>query len=225
MGISNKMIETIGKAEVCLEIAGYKINTTLVIVNQEIGPKFSYDWILGRNTLKQLPFVLNLQTGELENKSTSMLAVEPNCPPIQNIDVATVIMKNIVLEDAVKRDCFYKTIKKNLSIFSKNDYDIGKCTIRAPTIILSNDTPLQCKPFRTPEKYRNELKNTIKNLLAAGIIEESNSPWTANVVLVQKSNGSLRPLNTVTIPDPYPLPKIEELIHKVSGKNFILAWI
>nr|CAD2193912.1 unnamed protein product [Meloidogyne enterolobii] len=61
-------------------------------------------------------------------------------------------------------------------------------------------------------------------MLETGIIEESNTPWVSNLVLVQKSDGKLRPcvdfrpLNKVTITDPYPLPRMDEVINKVAGK-------
>ncbi|GBN53915.1 Retrovirus-related Pol polyprotein from transposon 297 [Araneus ventricosus] len=70
------------------------------------------------------------------------------------------------------------------------------------------------------------MKNQINILLDAGIIQPSTSPYCAPVLLVKKSDGSfrlvadLRKLNSKTIPDNFPLPKIDEMIDQLSGATF-----
>ncbi|GBM97994.1 Retrovirus-related Pol polyprotein from transposon 297 [Araneus ventricosus] len=70
------------------------------------------------------------------------------------------------------------------------------------------------------------MKNQINILLDAGIIQPSTSPYCAPVLLVKNSDGSfrlvadLRKLNSKTIPDNFPLPKIDEMIDQLSGAKF-----
>uniref|UniRef100_A0A914CIU8 Reverse transcriptase domain-containing protein n=1 Tax=Acrobeloides nanus TaxID=290746 RepID=A0A914CIU8_9BILA len=88
---------------------------------------------------------------------------------------------------------------------------------------LSNDKPISCKPRRVPAKYREELRKHIDQLLASGVMVESDTPWVSNIVLVPKKDGSLRPcidfraLNSVIVPDRYPIPRIDALLDKIGS--------
>lgn len=77
--------------------------------------------------------------------------------------------------------------------------------------------PVSLPPYRIPVRWKSKLATEIKTLLRLEIIEPSASPWAAPVVCVTKPDGSLwmcidyRALNKVTLPDPYLMPRIEEL--------------
>ena len=64
-------------------------------------------------------------------------------------------------------------------------------------------------------------------MLQAGIVETSNSSWAAPIVLVQKKDGTLRfcvdyrKLNAISKVDPYPMPRIDELLDKLGKAKFL----
>jgi len=66
----------------------------------------------------------------------------------------------------------------------------------------------------------------IEEMKSQGVIEESRSPWTSFVVMVKKKNGSLRfcvdyrKLNSITVKDSYPLPRIEDILDQLSGNSW-----
>lgn len=59
-----------------------------------------------------------------------------------------------------------------------------------------------------------------------GIIEPYTSPWSSNIVLVRKKDGSLRfcidfrQLNNITIKDYHPLPRIDDTLDALSGSKY-----
>ncbi|KAL3084680.1 hypothetical protein niasHT_031565 [Heterodera trifolii] len=70
-------------------------------------------------------------------------------------------------------------------------YDLGSCTAGEHDIVTTSDTPVSSKPHRTPFKYRDELQKHIDQLLASGVMVESDTPWVSNIVLVQKKDEPL----------------------------------
>ena len=82
--------------------------------------------------------------------------------------------------------------------------------------------PCHVKPYRFSESQKNEMKEQISTLLQKGWIRPSSSPWRAPVLLVPKKDGTwrfcvdFRNLNAVTVRDSFPLPRIDDLLHKVG---------
>ncbi|GFU65013.1 retrovirus-related Pol polyprotein from transposon 297 [Trichonephila clavipes] len=87
--------------------------------------------------------------------------------------------------------------------------------------------PVSTAPFRLSPNRKEHLRKEIDNLLAHNIIEECESPYAAPVVLVPKSNGTVRlcidyrKLNAITIPDKYPLPLMDVLLHDAKSTAFM----
>ena len=90
----------------------------------------------------------------------------------------------------------------------------------------------ECKPVRShpylisPTKLQG-VKTEIQTLVQMGILVPSYSPWSSPIVPIVKPDGSIRlcvnyrRVNAVTVPDPYYMPLIEELIAKVGESNFL----
>ena len=90
-----------------------------------------------------------------------------------------------------------------------------------------NSTPVAVPPYRMTPAKKEILKKELDDLLARGIIEECESPYASPVVLVPKPDGSMRlcidyrKLNAVTVPDTYPLPRMDDLLHEAKHTSFM----
>lgn len=83
--------------------------------------------------------------------------------------------------------------------------------------------PFKEAPRRVPLFKREILDQEIGKLLDQGIIEKSSSPWSSQLVLVQKKDKSwrvcvdYRRLNAKTIKDAYPIPRIDDNLDALAG--------
>ena len=83
--------------------------------------------------------------------------------------------------------------------------------------------PISKAPYRMAPAELKELKSQLEEMLEAGFIRPSTSPWGAPVLFVKKKDGSLRlcidyrQLNKDTIKNKYPLPRIDDLSDQLQG--------
>ena len=124
------------------------------------------------------------------------------------------------------RDVCVELLHKWKDVFSRSDDDIGHTTAVRHRIDLYDDIPFKQRPRRIPPSMLEEVKSHLRQLLSAGVIRKSKSPWSSNVVLVRKKDGSLRTcidfrqLNSKTIKDSYALPRIDEILECMSGSSY-----
>ena len=97
----------------------------------------------------------------------------------------------------------------------------------APPLLFEHLTP-QCKPIATPSrKYCQEdrifIASEITRMLSEGIIEPSNSPWRAQVVVTKNERHKKRlvidysqTINRFTTLNAYPLPRIDETVNRIA---------
>lgn len=91
--------------------------------------------------------------------------------------------------------------------------------------------PINQKKYRLPHSHKKIIEDTIEELLHNNIIEHSTSPWNSPLLVVNKkpdNNGNpkhrvvvdFRKLNSHTLGDAYPLPRIDDILDQLSNSKY-----
>ncbi len=81
-------------------------------------------------------------------------------------------------------------------------------------------------PYRLPEHKKKVVQEELKAMLELGVIEESHSDWASPIVLVPKTDGSVRfcvdyrRVNAVSKFDAYPMPRVDEMLDRLGSARF-----
>ena len=78
------------------------------------------------------------------------------------------------------------------------------------------------RPRRYSPMETQAIKLEVDKLLDAKVCRPSHSPYASNPLLVKKPDGSMRmcidyrPLNAITVPDPYPMPRADDIFDSIG---------
>lgn len=81
--------------------------------------------------------------------------------------------------------------------------------------------------YRVNSVKRSVMRQEVDYLLKNGLAKPSSSSWSSPCILVPKPDGSFRfctdfrKVNSLTVPDNYPLPRMEDCVDNVGYANFV----
>ena len=127
------------------------------------------------------------------------------------------------VEDTEFRDRIMRMLEKHETVFEGK---LGQVESTVHRINLKPGTPpVRLQPYRAGPDKREKIREQIEYQLAAGVIEPANTEWSSPVLLAPKKDGTqrfcvdFRRLNAATIPDTYPLPRMDDCIDSLSNAN------
>jgi len=86
--------------------------------------------------------------------------------------------------------------------------------------------PPKRRLYQLLENELKELKEQIELFLSSNRIRPSSLPYGAPILFARKKDGRLRmcidyrALNSQTVPDSFPLPRIDELLARIGGAKY-----
>jgi hypothetical protein len=119
---------------------------------------------------------------------------------------------------------YWKLISSYQGVFSADKYDLGRTDAVKHSISLKDEAPVHKKQFPVPWEHQQTIEDHVDQLLKAGCIRTSRSPYNAPVFCVNKQDGSLRVvldyrgLNAASHDDKYVIREVQECIDQI-GKN------
>lgn len=159
--------------------------------------------------------------------------------PITNTqDVLSVSFDNSSPDDAVQCGSeitveqkleLQKLLSKFKDCFSSGLNDIGFTTAGEMVIELNDNEPVVYRPYRMSHGERSMVRDMVQEMLDAGIVQESSSPYASPIVLVKKKTGDrrlcvdYRALNKRTKKDHYPLPLIDDQLDRLAGNKLFIS--
>ncbi|KAL7837384.1 hypothetical protein SRHO_G00270950 [Serrasalmus rhombeus] len=116
-----------------------------------------------------------------------------------------------------------QTLSKEILL---DEWDVGLAKGVEHHILLSDTRPFRERSRRIAPADIDDVRRHLQELLAAGIIKKSRSPYASPIVIARKKNGSVRmcvdyrTLNYHTIPDQYTMPRIDDALDSLSGSKW-----
>ena len=110
--------------------------------------------------------------------------------------------------------------------FCLEEQERGETDLVEMEIHTKDAAPRKVPARRMPFAVCQEVARQLKNMQQARVIQPSSSPWASPVVMVRKKDGTHRfcidyqDLNAVTVPDTFPLPRIDDLLDQLGQSRF-----
>ena len=131
-------------------------------------------------------------------------------------------------EEKAEHAC--KLLMEYHDIFSLDDNELGCASQVKHNIKVTDDEPFKEQFRHIPPPLLEEVRTHVNDMLQAGAIRPSSSPWCNVVILVWKKDGGLcfcmdfRKLNVRTKKDSYPLPCIQETLESLEGSHIFSSF-
>lgn len=169
--------------------------------------------IIGADFLKNNKLLVDLDARKLVDKVTE-LCVITRVTQCDDSTIRTIDRNNI----------YYDILHKYSELTKPRNVQIPMHNIEH-RIITTGVTPIheRVRPLN-PERYK-AAKKEFERMMEDGICRPSSSPWASPLHVVTKKNGEIRPcgdyrrLNAITVPDRYPVPRIQDFTYIARGKT------
>ncbi|UYV61801.1 hypothetical protein LAZ67_1006658, partial [Cordylochernes scorpioides] len=228
----DKVVKSKGRCTLKLEVNGHPENFEFVVLEN-----CSHDVILGWDFFKATNAVIDCGLGELqlddlpdldaEGRDDGVYAIQDFVIPGRSSQRISVVNRSLVgivnMEVTCSKELFIRKDVIFPSSLIEFEEGIGKIWITngglQPQMIPKGMNLGRMCDIETEHKE-------VDTMLERKVIQPSESPWSAPVVLVKKKDGTwrfcvdFRRLNHITKKDVYPLPRIDDVLDHLSSARY-----
>ena len=103
----------------------------------------------------------------------------------------------------------------------------GKVSTTVHVINTGSSSPTIVPQYQIAPAWKEPLRDELRSMAKTGIIRPSLSPWSSPVLPIKKKDGTIRVcvdfpiLNAATIPDPYEMPRIDDIIDQLGEAKIL----
>ena len=125
---------------------------------------------------------------------------------------------------AEQQECLEKVLAQYDKVFSPLP---GRTDLMELRILTGDHPPVSSHPYRVPPRWVKDVRAQVDHLVELGIVIPSTSPWSSSIVPVKKKDGGVRvcvdfrAVNALTSPDPYQMPRIDEILDQLAEAVFL----
>jgi len=169
--------------------------------------------IIGLDFLKKFQLTINPASNTLSQNATgnavTLTTGSTNCHSIHHVFQAEVQQLISEFPEIMQASHSLKPVKHQVEHY----------------INTGSAAPVAIPVRKMSTKQQAIAKEQITELLNAGVVRPSSSPWAAPIHLVKKTTGDwrlcgdYRGLNNVTVPDAYPLPLLQQFSSTLNNKT------
>ena len=158
------------------------------------------------------------------------IATEPksNCTIEEQLEA--IKLKGITLEQNELSLAQYKSLVDliflNLDLFATGMHDLVGTDVVKMDIDTGNAKPIRKRAYRQSPEMQREMDKQVQEMVSAGIVEPSESPWSSPCLLIKKSGtneyrfvNDLRGVNDLTKPIYWPMPTMEDIFDTVADRS------
>lgn len=117
-------------------------------------------------------------------------------------------------------------LTKFSDVFSEPNFVPPRRSLDHAITLQQDAQPVNSRPYRYSPLQKDEIERQVMEMLQAGVIIPSMSPFTSPVLLVKKKDNTwrfcidYRCLNDLTVKNKFPLPIVDELLDELAGTQF-----
>ncbi len=248
---NGEQIKPLGEASLDVEVNGYVISHTFVVVQHLLFPCIMGRDLLIRlkarisfakrptvsvktpdgNNYYQLPLCSETKTCKLDETSGCNAVADPFSGKIALPRHGDELIEDVADQVRASLSPLQQQVVDDLqtqfpTVFEQN---IGRTTLLENEINTSTNDPIYVKQYRLPHQAIAPLHELTDKLLAQDLIQPSKSPWHSPIRLVDKPDGSirmcldLRKLNKLVPMDRYPMPRIDDLVESIGPNAHVFS--